>query len=441
MDKLFSEFSIPSFEDWKKQLIKELKDTPESALTVIDSIEDLEYTCYQHEETTNHLPDYHISTALNNDWLNFGLVEVIDEESANAKALNLLNSGADALRFDLKKQETDFQKLTKGIEFQYIQTRFCIHSLEQFKSVQSFFSEEDKKYISLEIDLIGNNDLKKHQAEILSSNSFPTFLVANGYSLQQCGANTWQEIGYCLSSAHEYLVLLTENGIELEKAAKSISFNIGVGANYFMEIAKVRVLRFLWNEILQNYDPSKTFETCKIYGMVGFTNKSLKDPHTNLLRQTTEAMSLISGGVTGIMIQSYAAKSIKNDNSLAERMAINIPLILKEESYFHAVQDPQGGSYSVKLLSHLIAEKAWSYFQSLDGLGGVLQENAIQKLTSDVLLTAEKRIQLLNEKEDVLIGVSIFPNPENESNEWTEKENYLGMETLVLEKTYNVFAS
>ena len=60
-------------------------------------------------------------------------------------------------------------------------------------------------------------------------------------------------------------------------------------------------------------------------------NKSLKDPYTNLLRQTTEAVSAIIGGANELNVQPYDLYTTSGKSELSQRMAINISHLLKEE--------------------------------------------------------------------------------------------------------------
>lgn len=439
MNKLLTDFPIPSLEDWKAQFKIDLKGDSEELLQVNDPIEEIDYSCYQHAENVENIPDYSIITRNSNDWKNIGTVTVFDEKSANKTALHLLNSGADALRFILKSTEIDLSTLMNEIQVQFIHCSFTINSLEHFKSINSYFSNEQQQSISLEIDGVTFPNYTTH---------FPTFIegllnqpqarfIVNGYEIQQRGATTWQEIAFCLSTANEYLIQLLENGFSTENAVKCIHFNCGVGANYFYEIAKIKVLKQLWMKIVKTYNSNHSIDVqSEITGIIGFTNKSLADPNTNLLRQTTEAMSLISGGVNGICVQPYNLQSVNGESELAQRMALNISSILKEESYFNRVQDPQSGSYSVKLLSDLIARKSWGYFQQLDELGGVFETTAQQKLVNDIQHKATARIERLNTKSAKIIGVSIFKNPKEEQNSWLELTEYLNLPQLILESHY-----
>ena len=54
-----------------------------------------------------------------------------------------------------------------------------------------------------------------------------------------------------------------------------------------------------------------------------FTDKSIYDPYTNLLRATTEAMSALIGGAAELKVQPFGFR---------ERLADNVDHILREEA-------------------------------------------------------------------------------------------------------------
>lgn len=443
MKKIFEEFTKPNYTDWVNQLVKDLKGQPEELIQRNDSIEELTFNSYQHQnsEKTASNPAFknqyvRNTYATDNRWENLGTVIVKDEADANKKALTLLNLGATALRFDLTKESIDWKKLTSEIQLQYIETTFRVRNLNQYLSVLKQFNEDELNSIFFELELnqIQMEDWSKLAQSLKEKQRYT--LIANGYSLQQRGATTWQEITYALAQGHEYLTTLINNGLTVDEAAACIHFNIGAGAIYFYEIAKIRSLRLLWSRIIEEYQPTHACsQNLRITGITGFMNKSLKDPYTNLLRQTTEAMTFAFSGVHAICIQPYDANSTKGATTLSTRMAVNIPLILQEESYLDKVIDPLGGSYTIEYLTNEIADKAWKLFQEIEELGGISTEEAIKSVSNNVAAKAELRKQRIADKTDSFIGINIFPNPVNEENEWLPFEEYLGMKQLNLEQS------
>lgn len=442
MSNLFNEFPKPSYTDWVNKLKQDLKGQSEELIQRKDPIEELNYNSYQHADSGNtHAVDAFQNSfikghfATDNQWENMATIVVTTESEANKKALTVLNLGATALRFVIKKNTVDWNTLTKDIQLQFIETTVVISSSDTYFSILESFKEATSSiYFELELSAIKENDWSKLVQSLKKKQRY-TFL-ANGYSFQQCGATTWQEVGYALSVAHEMLVKLIDNGLTVDEAAACIHFSTGAGAIYFYEIGKVRALRILWARIIEEYQPAMNESyLARITGLTGYINKSLKDPYTNLLRQTTEAMSLVFSGVHNICVQPYDTYSTKKETTLSTRMAINIPLILKEESYFDKVIDPLGGSYAVEFLTNEIAEKAWTLFQTIEAMGGISTNEATQYIVSAVEQKAAMRIEQLTNKKEALIGITIFPNPKEENNDWIAFDDYLGMKQLILEQS------
>ena len=76
----------------------------------------------------------------------------------------------------------------------------------------------------------------------------------NGKFLRDSGSSIVQELGFSLAQGAEYMTRLTEMGVEAYDAASKIKFNFGVGANYFMEIAKLRATLDV-AKIVEAYEP------------------------------------------------------------------------------------------------------------------------------------------------------------------------------------------
>jgi methylmalonyl-CoA mutase len=145
-------------------------------------------------------------------------------------------------------------------------------------------------------------------------------------------------------------------------------------------------------------------------------------------------MSAVMGGVNELNVLPYDGETINGASSLAERMAINISLILKEESYLHAVIDPTGGSYSIEDLTQKFSKSAWETFQFLDKQGGIFNENAQKWMREQVTSTGIKRIELIKNKEKTLIGVNKFLNPQAENNSFGDYGTYFGLNKINFER-------
>ena len=445
MNKLFSDFPKVSKLEWEEKLTKELKGADfNSSLRRNDEIEELEYATYAHTsdqtstiEIPGEAPFLRGNKSVNNDWKIASLVLVEDEKEANKKALDLLMSGTTALVFQFKKENANLSTLFDQIGFEFIQTQFTVTSFQQFEELTSYFKGKENCSVLYRVDFHLNDQFSTEFSKFasLSKELNVRFCFVDGFSIQQTGATIIQELAIALANGNEYLIRLINEGYSVDEAASSIHFSIGVGSNYFCEIAKVRAFRKLWNSIVEVYKPSNhSVSKAIITAEIGFINKSLKDPYTNLLRQTTEAMSVISAGVESVLVHPYDAKSVKGISELSARMATNISLILKDESYFDKVIDPIGGSYSIEQLTEQIAQKTWVKFQEIDALGGILTSEAKSKLAAEIKAKVVLKLEKIKSGKQMLIGVNKYPNPQTETNDWLPEENFFGLKKLIFER-------
>ncbi|XOV67755.1 MAG: methylmalonyl-CoA mutase family protein [Fluviicola sp.] len=434
MNNLFQEFPSVNLSDWKDKILKDLKGKELSILDFHDTIEDIDFRAFYHREerTTSELtpgsfPATRGSKTQNNDWHNGALVVVDDEKKANSKALEFLMKGADMLCFAGHKDAIDWKRVLNGVQLEYIKTQFVVDSLQETKDIISIAGSA-RNQIAFCFDAMDIHDEALH--DLMRDSQTATYVV-NGYGVQRCGANTWQEIAFCLSAGHEALIKLMEAGFSIDEAAAQIHFHLGVGPNYFNEIAKFRAMRKLWSKVVNAYEPQHNCSyNCQLTAIVGHTNKSLRDPYTNLLRQTTETMSAASSA-DAILVLPYDLYSQRGTSELAERMALNISSLLKEESYLHHVIDPTGGSYTIEQLTEVIGQKAWEFFQSLDKDGGIHSKIVQEVFTNKVKVTASLREQAYSRGTATLIGVNKFPDPNKQEAQWSEVPGYLGMEAFV----------
>ena len=433
MNNFFSEFPKVSKEDWEEKLKKELKGlTLSEAFQKMDDIEGLRFCSYTHDSEMNPSEELSPLTSgkVDNSWLNSVEINVGNEKEANAKALNVLMTGADALIFNLPSRKVDLEVLLEGISLQFITTHFTVHNLEQFNKLNTKFKDTDYS-IFYRVD--DSNVSFQEYIKDIEGNQKP-FCFVDAFKIQQVGASVQQELAYSLSKANEYLSSLLSEGFPINSAASFIHFNFGIGSNYFNEIAKIRAFKKMWLFILGKYGfvEGKNSYT-NISATVGFVNKSLKDPYTNLLRQSTEAMSAIVSGVDMLTILPYDAISSKGESDFSLRMAQNIPLILKEESYFDKVVDPLSGSYSIEKLTKEVQNISWKLFQKLESLNGIDNVECQEYFVSEVQkVVGLKKEAYLNGK--TLIGVNKYKSPTEELNDWKVSDLIYGMKQFIIEK-------
>ena len=428
-----SEFKGVSEFEWKTQLLKELKGD-ESKLLVYNKIEEIAYSSFNYPESNNlrlehasALPVQRGFTKPNNHWRNGIQILANDEVKANKIALNALMAGCDFIHF-ISTGKTNWNVVFSEIGLSYIHTTFSIESSEDFLTLVDIIGQDKLSFCSFDLtnDLIENTEIKN----LIKLNQYPVIQI-DGFSIGQCGANAFQELSFVLTNAHSALLNFMNLGLTIDDAAACVHFKMGVGSNYLIEIAKFRALKILWANLIKAYKPSHNCSlNCQITAEVGWVNKSLKDPYTNLLRQTTETMSAILGGVDRLVIHPYDFCSLNGSSDLAQRMAFNISNLLQDESYLVSVSDALGGSYAIESLTNELAFKGWELFKKMDVIPSETQKQEWKQLVEEKV---KQRIEMLKSFEMTLIGINKFPNPEKINAEWSAANKFQGMSFLRLE--------
>lgn len=436
MTKFFDAFSASTKAEWETQFLADLKGQELNVLQMQDEVEEITFSAYYHREdrpNPEKTPLGKRDFSDSNSWNNGCLIEIDDEKKANQLALDRLNSGVNLLVFKSLKENPNWKMVLENIQLEFIESHFLLRSLKEYQTLKNVCPLPTSAYLSIDFfdDQLSWSDFEEIAKDFHTVQK--PFCLVNGFALQQCGANSWQEITYALSAGHEYLVRLMKSGMTIDEAAACVHFNLGIGSRFVIEIAKFRAFRQAWGQIVSAYQPAHTCSlNSHITAIVGHLNKSLKDPYSNLLRQTTEAMSAIIGGTNGMIVLPYDLYG-QNPSELAARMAINISSIVQEESYLDKVNDPLGGSYSQENLTAIIGEKAWMFFQKLEKSGGISTNEAQETLRNEVLNKRALRIERLHHQKDTLIGINKYLDPNEHEDQWHVLPIYLGIQYLALE--------
>ena len=406
MEKLFSEFKAATAQDWKNQIIKDLKGTDFEKL-VWKNLNGFDVNpFYTSEDLQQATPN--LFTHSNWEICSEFLVE--DEERSNADALKALMGGASSLVFIVTKK-INLNLLLQDILIEHVEVNFVLkHVDESFIADFKLHTKQknihpDKINGSVCFDAINHFVETGNEINIefkVEDSSLKTIGV-NAALYQNAGATQLFELACTLAHAHEYIVSLSNKNISYKNP---FYFTVAIGADFFGEIAKLRAFRKLWILLAQEYNINKEIY---IHCETSLLNKSSLDANNNMLRTTTEGMSAVIGGCNSLTIHEYKT-GFENPTAFSERMARNQQLILKEESYLHHTADMGAGSYYIEKLTDKLAEKAWNEFKEIENKGGFiacLKSNFIQGKIKE---QADNLMQQFQDGELVLVGVNKFQN-------------------------------
>jgi methylmalonyl-CoA mutase len=223
------------------------------------------------------------------------------------------------------------------------------------------------------------------------------------------GANDVQESAYTLATAVAYLRALLERGLTIDEAAGQIMFGFSMGANFFLQIAKLRALRPLWAQIVEAFGGSKDAQRMHIHARPALFFKTVYDPYVNMLRNTTEIFSGVVGGVDSFESSPFD-EPIRKGDEFSRRIARNVQIILQEEFGLLQPIDPAGGSWAVETLTKQMKEKVWAEFQVIEGKGGMLAALQEGYPQSEIAAILAARFKAAETRKDRIVGNNMYPN-------------------------------
>ncbi len=440
-EKLFTEFTAPTTQEWLDKIEVDLKGADFQKRLVWRTNEGFNVQPFYRREDLASLktpdampgefPFVRGNKKDSNAWYVRQNIIVDDPKEANAKALDILNKGIDSLGFKLPGSmvsKENVEALLDNILCDIVEVNFSTcprHALELAEILVAYFEKKgyDKEKVvgSIEWDPMAKMLLKgKDVTPVLefgpklveALKDYPHFrpVAISTDVLNNAGAYIVQELGYALAWGNEYLQQLTDAGVDVDLAAKSIKFNMGVSENYFMELAKFRAARLLWAQIVKQYEPKCDCACQMIVNATTSTyNQTLFDSYVNLLRSQTEAMSAALGGVHSMVVTPFDV-TYEKPTDFSDRIARNQQLLIKEESHFDRIVDPGAGSYYIEHLTDALATEAWKIFLKVEEEGGFLAAIKAGTIQDDINATNVKRHGDAAKRKEFLLGTNQFPN-------------------------------
>ncbi len=234
-------------------------------------------------------------------------------------------------------------------------------------------------------------------------------VLCQGAVFTSGGADSVTELALVLAQASEYLAALTERGIDIDTAAQSLCLALSVGSNYFMEIAKLRAARVLYSHLVKAFGGSEEAGKAHIVAETAAFSKTVYDPYVNVLRSTTEAFSALVGGAQNLTVAPFDSPLGQSDEA-SRRIARNIPILLKEEFELSSPVDPAGGSWYVETLTNQVIEAVWQKFTAIEAEGGLLKALLLGSVQKDIAEKLADKKKKLNTRSLRAVGVNLYAN-------------------------------
>jgi len=230
----------------------------------------------------------------------------------------------------------------------------------------------------------------------------------SGYHMMEAGADSVLQTAFTLADGKEYIRAAIDGGLKIDEFAPRLSFFFGVGMNFFMEIAMLRAARYLWHEIVSEFNPTNPRSSVlRTHVQTSGWSLTQQDPYNNIIRTTLEALAAALGGTQSLHTNSFD-EAVSLPTPLSSRIARNTQIIIQEESQICHVVDPLGGSYYIESLTASIIREARKIIDEIEELGGMAKaiETGMPKMRIEE--SAARRQARIDQGKDTIVGVNKY---------------------------------
>lgn len=339
-------FEPARVDEWYARIREELKNqSPESLAW--NPAEGVQISPFIHrEERLEDRPPLVFRSS--NNWEIAEEIPVGDPAATNQYLLQALNHGLEApvLVFDAPPAIEALQTLLKGVEWTWVSMHFTgFNTFSDWNLFLDRLEAASPQYVG-QASLHGSFGIPFHE---------DTLALASRLERSYPGFEWFLLRTDRLDAVEKLRDIIHQGAAFLEKNPSwhhRLQVRLEVGLSYFLEIATLRAFKMLWAQLMDGFDLPDGEPIPKI--LVGLAPDSFSDnPHTNMIRATTQALSAAIGGVDRL------ALAPSGPTDFNRQVARNLQHILKMESHIDWVIDPAAGSYYLENLSLQLAERAW----------------------------------------------------------------------------------
>lgn len=270
------------------------------------------------------------------------------------------------------------------------------------KDLAEHLSPEDSdRYFSL-IDVFDekNASFDEQLAKEMLAKDFTRKVCVDISLHQNAGASIVQQLAGALAKTKELFEFF---GAEV---LPRIIFRIAVGHNYFFEIAKIRALKLL----VQQLGRELGVDTVPyIFAETTLRNKTISDPENNLIRSTLELSAAMIGGADAVYSNDYR---MNGGSTLSKEISFKQQIVLAYESIINVFDDAGSGSYLIEDLTDQFAGLAWKFFLEIEEQGGYIDMLKSGKLQQMIYEHAVAEQNWVEEGRIKLIGANLYPQLE-----------------------------
>lgn len=246
-----------------------------------------------------------------------------------------------------------------------------------------------------------------------SAAHFPRFnpISCSGYHIRELGADAVQELALTLQAAVTLTEEICRRGIEVDRFAPRLSFQLACGQDFFEEIAKFRAARRMWARIMRERFQARNEDSCKFRVFSGGNGISLtaKEPLNNIVRGAYQCLAAALGGAQAIHVPAYdEAFAIPTQESAL--LCLRTQQIAAYETGITRTADPLAGSYYLETLTNELERRAYALMERIEERGGLVEGIKSAWIQREVINSAYRTQQAIDSGRKAIVGVNRFPS-------------------------------
>ncbi|MFQ5516835.1 MAG: methylmalonyl-CoA mutase family protein, partial [Acidimicrobiia bacterium] len=230
-----------------------------------------------------------------------------------------------------------------------------------------------------------------------------------GYDAEEAGATAVQEIGLMVAYGIDLVRSCAEAGLTPDEVLPRFGFQIAQGNDFFEEICKVRALRQMWAETMNERfgatDPRSL--RVRIHTHTSGVSLTAQQPVVNLVRTSLHTLGAALSGVQAMEVAAYD-EALALPTADAATLALRVQQVVQGETNITAVSDPLAGSYYVESLTDRIGGAAAEFVAEIEARGGYTAAQGSGWIRRTVEDSATRWRDLIDSGQRRVVGLNCY---------------------------------
>jgi methylmalonyl-CoA mutase N-terminal domain/subunit len=247
--------------------------------------------------------------------------------------------------------------------------------------------------------------------EFTAGRDLPWYPISvSGAHMKQAGGSCAQEVAFTLANALAYIDRLHERRVPVESFASKMELHFSTDMDFFEEIAKYRVARRLWAELLKNRYGTDAARP-RLHGVASGAPLTAQQPLNNVVRIALEVLAQVFGGVAQTRTACYdEALAIPTEEAV--KLSIRTNQIIAHETGIPDTVDPLAGSYYLESITLEMYDEIRRILDYVDETGGAIAAVESGYFSGELAAESYRQQREIEERKRLIVGVNEFEEDE-----------------------------